>query len=104
MVGAVVPNSLGALRRTTKELQRAESTASALEPVLAHAHKMVGIEPGPQTPEGVYARVVDGRTLYVNTTGQQKRIPIVGQKKGIITNRVYDGTVILEPQEADLIQ
>jgi len=81
-----------------------ESKASALEPVLAHVRKMVGIEPGPQTPEGVYARVVEGRTLYVNTTGQQKRIPIVGQKKGIITDRVYDGAVILEPQEADLIQ
>jgi beta-galactosidase len=81
-----------------------ESRASALEPVLARVYKMVGIEPGPQTPEGVYARVVEGRTLYVNTTGQQKRIPIVGQKKGIITDRVYDGAVILEPQEADLIQ
>jgi len=81
-----------------------ESKASVLEPVLNHLYKMAGIAPGPKTPEGVYARVVDGRTLYINTTDQQKKIPIVGRKKGIITNRVYDGAVILDPQEADLIQ
>jgi beta-galactosidase len=81
-----------------------ESKASALKDVLNHVYKMAGIEPGPQTPEGVYARVVEGRILYVNTTGQQKEIPIVGEKKGIITNRVYEGAVILEPQGADLIQ
>jgi beta-galactosidase len=81
-----------------------ESKASALEAVLNHLYKMAGIAPGPQTPEGVYARVVDGRTLYINTTDQQKKILIVGRKKGIITNRVYDGAVILDPQEADLIQ
>jgi beta-galactosidase len=59
---------------------------------------------GPQTPEGVYARVIEGRTLYVNTTGQQKKVLIVGQKKGILTNREYDGSLILGPQEADLLQ
>ncbi len=32
----------------------------------------LGIQPGPKTPEGVYARVVDGRTLYVNTTDEEK--------------------------------
>src|ERR1019366_4591303 len=41
-----------------------ESRASALEPVLNNLYKMAGIDLGPQTPEGVYARVVDGRTLY----------------------------------------
>ena len=65
---------------------------------------MVLIEPGLQALEGVYARVVEGRTLYVNTTCRQTRIPIVGQKKGIITDRLYDGAVILESQEAGLIQ
>jgi beta-galactosidase len=81
-----------------------ESKPSALESVLAHVYKMVGIEPGPRTPEGVYARVVEGRTLYVNTTGRRTEITIVGEKKGIVTNRIYNGAVILEPQEADLVQ
>jgi beta-galactosidase len=52
----------------------------------------------------VYARVVDGRTLYVNTTQEEKRIPIAGTMKGMITNREYEGAVILGPQQADLIQ
>ena len=72
--------------------------------VLSHVFRMVGIEPGPATPEGVYARVVDGRTLYVNTTGQAQRIPVTGRRKGLVTHRVYEGAVALGPQEADLVQ
>jgi len=71
---------------------------------LNHIYNIVGIHPGPETPEGVYARVVDGRTLYVNTTGQRKQIKIVGTRKGIISNREYNGSITLQPQEADLIQ
>jgi beta-galactosidase len=80
------------------------SRASSVAPVLKHLYKLANIQPGPQTPEGVYARVVDGRTLYVNTTGQEQRIPITGKREGIISHRNYDGAVILGPQEADLIE
>jgi beta-galactosidase len=80
-----------------------ESNASAIGPVLNYVYKAAGIQPGPQTPPGVYARIVEGRTLYVNTTQQEQRIAIVGSRKGIISNRLYEGTVILGPQEADLI-
>ena len=45
-----------------------------------------------------------GRTLYVNTTGEEKKIPITGTKRGLITHRVYVGTVTLGPQDADLVQ
>ena len=62
-----------------------------------------GDRAGPRTPEGVYARVVDGRTLYVNTTSQEQRVPIAGKRTGMITHRTYDGFVTLGPQEADLI-
>jgi beta-galactosidase len=61
------------------------------------------IHPGPKPPEGVYARVVDGRTLLVNTTGEEKRIPVNGARKEIIGNRTYKGTVILGTQGAYLI-
>jgi beta-galactosidase len=81
-----------------------ESKASAIGPVLRHLYKTTNIQPGPKTPDGVYARTVDGRTLYVNTTQQEKRIVITGRKRGIISNRVYDGTIVLGPQEADLIE
>ena len=80
-----------------------ESKASAIGPVLDYCYDLVGVHRGPRTPGGVYARTVDGRTLYVNTTREEKRIPIAGERKGIISNRVYQGTVILGPQEADLI-
>lgn len=80
-----------------------ESGATAIEPVLEHLYKNAGIQPGPKTPDGVYARVVEGRTLYVNTTDEEKRIPILGRRRGIISDRVYDGTINLGPQEADLI-
>jgi beta-galactosidase len=81
-----------------------ESNPSAMAPVLDYLYKLTGIGLGPETPQGVYARIVDGRTLYVNTTNQEKRLPIAGSKAGIITHRVYDGSVILQSQEADLVQ
>jgi beta-galactosidase len=80
-----------------------ESGAAAIGPVLDHLYKTAGIQRGPKTPDGVYARVIEGRTLYVNTTDEEKRIRIAGRREGIISHRVYDGTVILGPQEADLI-
>ncbi len=81
-----------------------EADSSALGPVLTYLYRMAGIQAGPQTPDGVYARVVEGRTLYVNTTGDEKKIHIAGAKKGIISGRVYEGTMVLGPQQADLIE
>jgi beta-galactosidase len=80
-----------------------ESNAAAIAPVLQYAYKLARVQPGPQTPKGVYARIVEGRTLYVNTTEHEQRIPITGTRKGLITNRVYQGTLVLAPQEADMI-
>ena len=51
-----------------------------------------------------FARVVEGRTLYVNTTDQQKRIPVSGRKKGIVSGREWDGAVVLGALEADLVE
>jgi beta-galactosidase len=71
---------------------------------MSYLYSITGVQPGPRTPDGVYARVVDGRTLYVNTTEDEKRILITGVKVGVISNRKYDGAIVLGPQEADLIQ
>lgn len=81
-----------------------ESSAQAIGPVLKSLIARVGIEPGPQTPKGVYARVVNGRTFYVNTTLDKQEIPVAGTKKGIITHRVYQGEVTLGPWGSDLVQ
>ncbi|MBB6251133.1 beta-galactosidase [Nitrospirillum iridis] len=80
-----------------------ESNVSVVGPILRQVYTMAGVHPGPQTPEGVYARVVDGRTLFVNTTGEEKRIPIASRKTGIISRHAYDGAIVLGPQEADLV-
>jgi len=81
-----------------------ESNPAAIGPVLKYLCTIAGVPSGPQTPEGVYARVVDGRTLFVNTTSEETKISISGSRKGILTGRVYDGAVVLKAQEADLVQ
>ena len=52
-----------------------ESSASAIAPLMNYLYMVASLQPGPKTPEGVYARVVDGRTLYVNTTGKRRESP-----------------------------
>jgi len=81
-----------------------ESKASAISPLLDGLYKSLGIQPGPQTPDGVYARVVNGRTLYVNTTQENQTISITGTRKNILTNRFYTGTLDLGPWDAALIE
>ncbi len=80
------------------------SNSSTIGPVLEHVLHLAGIQAGPFTPEGVYARSVDGRTLYVNTTEESKTVPIKGSKRGMLTNRVYEGAIVLDPLASDLVQ
>lgn len=81
-----------------------ESNASSIAPILDHLLHVAGIQPGPATPEGVYARVVNGRTLYVNTTGERKSIRIKGAKRGVVSNRVCEHTLELAPLDAELLE
>jgi beta-galactosidase len=81
-----------------------ESDPSSIRPILERVLHFAGIQAGPSTPDGVYARSVDGRVLYVNTTGEPKKIAIEGSKRGILTKRLYEGSVVLGPFEADLAQ
>ena len=80
-----------------------EADPSSCGPVLKYLYAIAGVQPGPETPDGVYARVVDGRTLYVNTTTEEKTIPVKGVKKGIIGDRTYEGILVLGPQQAELL-
>jgi beta-galactosidase len=80
------------------------SKASAIGPLLRYSYGIAGIDPGPKTPSGVYARVVDGRTLYVNTTRQVQRISVGGRWNGVITHRDYAGSIVLGPWGVDLVQ
>jgi len=81
-----------------------EAKASSVQPILSYVTQMAGVAAGPKTPEGVYARIVNGRTLYVNTTAQEKRIAIDGAKKSLVSGRSYVGEFVLAPQDADLVE
>jgi beta-galactosidase len=64
----------------------------------------LGIQPGPATPEGVYARDVDGRTLYVNTTTKPQEVKFDGAATGVLGGQVWNGTLRLEPFGAELLR
>ena len=74
-----------------------------LAPLVRSLYPALAIEKGPDTPTGVYARVVDGRELYVNTTGEEKAIPIRGSRRGILSGTLYDGAIRLKPYDVDLV-
>jgi beta-galactosidase len=78
--------------------------ASMLEPLLESLYPALGIEKGPVTPPGVYARVVDGRTLYVNTTDKQQTIQMTSPKQGVLTGKHYADALTLEAFQVDLLE
>ena len=67
-------------------------------------YSSLGIEAGPKTPEGVYARVVEGRVLYVNTTTEPKDVTIDGARTGVLSRKRWSGTLHLEPYGVDLLE
>jgi beta-galactosidase len=77
---------------------------AALAPLVRSLYPALAIEKGPETPSGVYARVVEERMLYVNTTGEEKAINIRGSKRGIISGTSYEGVIRLKPYDADLVE
>ncbi|WP_202925491.1 beta-galactosidase [Edaphobacter sp. 12200R-103] len=80
------------------------ANASSIAPALKYAETLAGVKAGPTTPEGVYARVVEGRTLYVNTTGEKKMIPLSHPATGILSGRRFEGSMVLAPLDAELLQ
>lgn len=80
-----------------------ESNVTAISPVIEHVKKVAGIIDGPTTPEGVYARVVDGRTFYVNTNYVPVSLPIAGKKRGLLSKKVFDQVLILGAKDAELV-
>ena len=81
-----------------------ESNPSAVGPLMNYLYKVAGIQPGPKTPEGVYARVVDGRTLYVNTTEEEKDVAVGVKAHGVLSHQSYDGAMKLGPYQVDLVE
>jgi beta-galactosidase len=77
---------------------------SMLAPLLRSLYSDVGIERGPVTPSGVSARVVDGRTLYVNTNATAVDLQVEGERVGVIGGRRHRGVLHLEPYDVELLQ
>ncbi len=82
----------------------APAQPSLIGPILSSLYGPLGIQLGPATPEGVYARVVEGRTLYVNTTEEEKNVAVGMNAYGVLTHKLYEGKMILGPYQADLVK
>ncbi len=82
----------------------APAQRSFIEAVLRTLYGPLGIQVGPKTPEGVYARVVNGRTLYVNTTDEVKDVVLGGKAHGILSHQSYEGAMKLGPYQVDLLE
>ncbi len=75
-----------------------------LDPLVRSLYTELGIERGPATPPGVVARVVDGRTLYVNTNTTPARVALAGKQHDIISGKAYTDRLDLLPYGVALLQ
>jgi beta-galactosidase len=73
-------------------------------PLYRRLYASLDIVPGPKTPDGVYAREVDGRVLYVNTTGEGREVTIEGAMRGVLSGKQWSGTLRLEPLGVELLE
>jgi beta-galactosidase len=80
------------------------SQSSMIGPLVRSLYAGTGVARGPRTPVGVYARVVDGRTLYVNSSTTPKIVKIEGARRGVLSGRRYNGTLRLEGYGVELLQ
>lgn len=80
------------------------STAEVMAPVLNHLLSSQKIQRGPETPDGVYARVVGARTLYVNSTSAKQTIKIDGSWRGALSGKSVRDSVKLAPYESELLE
>jgi beta-galactosidase len=78
--------------------------APFIEPLVRSLYDELGIERGPATPDGVVARQVDGRTLYVNTRNAPATVHFAGIKTGILSGKSYAQKIDLTPYDAELLQ
>ena len=73
-----------------------------MAPLYRSLYARLGIVPGPRTPNGVYARVVNGRTLYVNTTTEPKDVPLDRDTKGLLSGQTWHASLRLDAYGVDL--
>ena len=77
---------------------------SVMQPLYRSLYASLHIQRGPKTPEGVYARTVNGRTLYVNASYAPKDVVIDGTKKGLLSGKTWTGTLHLDADGVEVLQ
>jgi beta-galactosidase len=80
------------------------SQAAFIAPLVRSLYAQLDIQRGPDTPSGVVARVVDGRTLYVNTNEEPATVSFTGTKRDVLTSSSHDRTLNLPGHGVALIQ
>jgi len=75
-----------------------------LGPLIRSLYPGLGIKPGPVTPDGVSARTIQGRTLYVNSSNSPVTVTFSGTKTGVLTGKTYTGQVELPGFGVELLQ
>jgi beta-galactosidase len=73
-------------------------------PLVRSLYAKLGIERGPETPGGVAARVVEGRTLYVNTRNAPATVPLHQPAKDLLSGTAHSGQLSLEPYGVALLE
>lgn len=82
----------------------APAQTSLIQAILGTLYGPLGIQPGPSTPEGVYARIVNDRTLYVNTTNELKKISVDKEVHGVFSGRTYKSELELAPYGNEFVK
>lgn len=78
--------------------------AALVGPLIRSLYAKLGIDRGPETPEGVVARTVEGRTMYVNTKDSPVSIPFAGSRTDALTGKHYSGAADLPGYGVALLQ
>jgi len=81
-----------------------QAQPAVLQPLYRHLYQELGIKRGPVTPEGVYAREVNGRILYVNTNRKAVECGIAGQRRGLLSGKTWNATLQLGANGVELLE
>jgi beta-galactosidase len=81
------------------------ANGDVLNPLVDELINELGIKKGPEVPSGVMARQIDkNHFLYLNVSGNAKEIPLKGNSRSILFDKVYTGNFTIAPYEPEFIE
>ena len=78
--------------------------SALIGPLIRSLYAKLGIERGPETPDGVVARTVEGRTMYVNTKDSPVDVRFADSRSDVLTGKHYSGEIQLPGYGVALLQ